>query len=227
MSETEAYVAHLARTRSAQTRARLLEGFAVWFDAALPAKRSGRALDYGAGPGDGAEYLKTRGFAPVETLEPNSEYRKILEKAGWPVCPELRGPYDLIFCKDVLEHLEKPKVIPLVRAMRETLAPGGRLVVSVPNAVGWMGNYTRWEDWTHETIFTQNSLRYVLESAGFTRIEFHGPRFGLTLNPFRLAYRFLRAILHVSYRLQYWIEDPGSPSQPPHFFSRLVAVGIA
>lgn len=55
--------------------------------------------------------------------------------AGLP--EELEGPYDLIVLADVLEHLRQPGE--LLESLRsgELLAPGGSLLVSVPNFGHW------------------------------------------------------------------------------------------
>lgn len=47
---------------------------------------------------------------------------------------EVDGPFDLIVCAELLEHLHDPR--PLVAAMAERLAPEGRLFVTVPNGYG-------------------------------------------------------------------------------------------
>lgn len=45
------------------------------------------------------------------------------------------GSLDLVLCLDVLEHMADPWS--LVRRLSALLAPGGRLIVSVPNARHW------------------------------------------------------------------------------------------
>ncbi|MDQ6909536.1 MAG: class I SAM-dependent methyltransferase [Actinomycetota bacterium] len=68
------------------------------------------------------------------------------------------GPFDLVICEQVLEHVPDP-----VRAasnLRELCRPGGKLVVSTPFLVkvhGSPGDYWR---------FTPDGLRVLLEGAG-------------------------------------------------------------
>jgi ubiquinone/menaquinone biosynthesis C-methylase UbiE len=45
--------------------------------------------------------------------------------------PFAEGKFDRVFCSEVLEHVLKPEAV--VAEMRRVLAPGGRVVVSVPN----------------------------------------------------------------------------------------------
>ncbi len=79
--------------------------------------------------------------------------------------------YDCIVCADVLEHLKTPERV--LTQCKELLKPGGRLIVSVPNA-GYCGlvaelmqgefRYRREGilDNTHLRFFTRKSLAPVL-----------------------------------------------------------------
>ena len=67
----EAYRQHLER-HDGEDPARVLEGYQVWFDDALPARRE-RALDYAAGRGHGVDYLRAAGFREVEAFDIDAE----------------------------------------------------------------------------------------------------------------------------------------------------------
>ncbi len=81
------------------------------------------------------------------------------------------GSYDAIVCADVLEHLRQPEQV--LTACRSLLAPGGQLLVSVPNA-GYCGllaelldGELRYRDEglldrTHLRFFTRRSLQRFL-----------------------------------------------------------------
>jgi glycosyltransferase involved in cell wall biosynthesis len=53
--------------------------------------------------------------------------------AGLP--ESVRGPFDVVVAADVLEHVARPGA--LLDTVRERLAPGGRVLVSVPNFAHW------------------------------------------------------------------------------------------
>lgn len=83
--------------------------------------------------------------------------------------------FDVIVCGDVLEHLASPDVA-LLRATR-WLAPGGAVVISVPNVANWQSRIRllrgRWRyescgiwDSTHLRFFTLETLRQLVEGAG-------------------------------------------------------------
>ena len=91
--------------------------------------------------------------------------------------PALDPDFDAIVCGDVLEHLVHPA--PVLRALGRALAPGGVVVVSVPNVAHlWMrlsllvGRFDYAErgilDRTHLRFFTERSLRALLTEVGLT-----------------------------------------------------------
>ena len=74
--------------------------------------------------------------------------------------------YDLISALDFLEHLTKSELYAFLGHMPRMLAQRGRLLVRVSNAAGVFGMASRYNDITHETCFTPNSLRDVLATRG-------------------------------------------------------------
>ncbi|MGE0711127.1 MAG: class I SAM-dependent methyltransferase [Planctomycetota bacterium] len=230
MDDQAAYREHLRR-HEREDPARVQEGYAVWFDDALPAAR-GRALDYGAGRGHGVDYLASRGFAEVEAFDVDPDLVSALRGRASAVHASAAprewlqaqaGRYDLILAKDVVEHLPHEETLATVGALLGALRPEGRLVVSVPHAVSFSGVYVRYADFTHRTAFTESSLRYVLEGAGGRAVRFHAPRFGPPRSPKTLAYRALKRAWFGALRAIYFLETPDPAALPSHFHPRLVA----
>lgn len=229
--EGGAYRAHLDRSRGDAARSH--EGYAVWFDAALGSRR-GRALDYGAGLGAGVDYLRASGFGEVEAFDTRPElagpgHADAVHVSDAPLewLAGQKGRYDLILAKDVVEHLAHEETLPTVEALLAALAPGGRLVVSVPHAVSFTGVYLRYGDFTHRTAFTESSLRYVLEASGGRSVRFFGPNFGFRLSPKTIAYRALKGAWFGVLRGIYYLENPSRDAIPSHFHPRLVATADA
>jgi len=100
-----------------------------------------RVLDIGSGGGEFAYLLRSLGHA-VEGVEPNRGYAEFsMREYGLQVH---RGfvdevvlqpaRYELITIWHVLEHTENPAAV--LRQLHDALAPGGALVVEVPNVEG-------------------------------------------------------------------------------------------
>jgi SAM-dependent methyltransferase/GT2 family glycosyltransferase len=95
-------------------------------------------LDVGCGQGELGHLLKARGHyvVGVDRTEARFELDEFIRAdlaQGLPIAEERR--FDVIVLADVLEHLVAPAE--LLRAVRAHLAPGGRVLVSLPNAVHW------------------------------------------------------------------------------------------
>ena len=99
---------------------------------------------------------------------------------------ECGGPFDLTLMGDVLEHLADPSRM-LVRLHR-LLAPGGAIVVCVPNIAHWSALRElmsgRWPahdsglfDRTHLRFFTRESLQEALQGAGFRVLKMRPRQF--------------------------------------------------
>ena len=149
-----------------------------------------RVLDLGCGSGAIGRFLAARdgtAAGPIDGLTISADdaalaaptYRRV-EVADLDAAhlPQLFAPagYDAIVCADVLEHIrQSPRVLAECRAL---LAPGGRLLLSIPNA-GYSGLVAelmagefryRTEgllDETHVRFFTRRTLVDLLEQQGF------------------------------------------------------------
>jgi SAM-dependent methyltransferase len=98
------------------------------------------ALDVGAGGGETLYLMIHAAGLPAEGLEPNQGYGDhARQRLGLPVRQGFverdarsAGAYRLITLYHVLEHLAAPRAV--IEVLRDWLAPGGHLVIEVPNA---------------------------------------------------------------------------------------------
>mgnify|MGYP006272538785 FL=1 len=145
----------------------------------LPADKSGHIIDVGCGTGLALSFLQGVGYKFIEGVDSDVGQVKLAKEAGLPVVHSLdtvghlrerRGLAKCVLCLDVLEHIPKAGQIRFLQAIFEALQPGGRLILTVPNANSSIAMRWRYNDWTHETSFTEHSLDFVLFHAGFQKI---------------------------------------------------------
>ncbi len=110
----------------------------------LSCPRTNRILDVGTAYGYLGEVLRDEGFTHVDGLEQDpvhvqaarKVYNTVIEhNLDLPEQWSLSEPYDIIICADVLEHLRDPWRT--LNWLVQALAPGGRLLISVPNSGHW------------------------------------------------------------------------------------------
>lgn len=152
-------------------------------------------LDIGCGLGQTLSYLNKKGFGSLYGIDINSESIALCRKNGLTVeqVDDIRTfalnsgkKYDRIIMSHVLEHIRKEDMIDtLVHIKKYLLKEGGVFLLMVPNAQSYTGAYWRYEDFTHNILFTSGSCIYVLRAAGFTEIEFIDPDGTKHMNPFK------------------------------------------
>jgi 2-polyprenyl-3-methyl-5-hydroxy-6-metoxy-1,4-benzoquinol methylase len=144
-------------------------------------------LDVGAADGFLAELLTRQGWTvtalerdPEQAARARGKCKEVVVADLEAAAPQVGGPFDAIVYGDVLEHLSEP--LPVMVGLNRTLAPGGRVVVSVPNVAHLWVRFSlvvgRWEyaergllDRTHLRFFTRRSFRAFLGRAGLEVLE--------------------------------------------------------
>lgn len=168
-----------------------------WMEHRFP----GRVLDLGCADGFLAAALRARGHHvtgvdvhPIGRVKErvDSFVEANLDDGLPPAIGEVE-PYEVILAADVLEHVRHPEE--LLRELHGVLAPGGRLLVSVPNFGHWYPrirvasgsfDYDRRGilDRDHVRFFTRRSFERVLHRSGW-----HVLRSDVTGLPFDVADR--------------------------------------
>ncbi|CAG0933549.1 hypothetical protein RHDC3_02613 [Rhodocyclaceae bacterium] len=149
----------------------------------FPARTDAPLLDIGIGRGEMLSSMKNWGYADYRGIDISPSTIAFCSSLGLP-CERVEdtaawlrehpGSFDMITLLDVLEHVPKAGTIPFLTALRGALAPGGTLIVQVPNMQAPDSQLHRYNDFTHEAGFTENSLRQVLLTAGFSAVSLHG-----------------------------------------------------
>ena len=168
----------------------------MYFDYANPGilRRLGtghRVLDVGCGGGALAEAAQVSGNR-VTGVERDFESAARAAARGVLVvahdatdldglAPRIGGPFDRIVFADLLEHLADPASV--LAGYRRFLAPGGRVLISVPNVAAWTvrlallcGRFRYADsgimDRTHLRWFTCATARELAREAGYRELGF-------------------------------------------------------
>jgi len=208
------------------------KGFGEWYYDCLPIDKKAKILDIGCGDGKFLFFLKQKKYEQIEGLELSAqqaeEARKnvkcpihVVEDTTSFLMQKIKT-YQMITMNDVLEHVPKQETVRFLKAVHDAINPGGIVVVNVPQVSGLTSLFCRYIDFTHQTLFTEMSLKQVLFSAGFSNVKFIPQKWPLKWTPRHLAYRLVRLLWYCILKLIYTIESPGE-KHPSSFQVRLVA----
>lgn len=160
------------------------EEYEVQYGRFLPSARDAAILDAGSGAGQFLYFLKKKGYVNFTGIDISPQQvdfcrKNVSENVEladvFDYLKERRGAFDLVSLNDVPEHIPKEKVVPLLSLLRAGLKAGGKLILKTPNLGNFFSVFLRYKDFTHETGFTEKSLRQVLWLAGFREITVFSP----------------------------------------------------
>lgn len=190
-------------------------------------KKEHHILDFGCGLGHMVQMLIQKGYPHVTGHDNCKESIEVCQTLGFPFYAELESllttgkKFDRVLMSHVLEHIPPEEVFPVLTCIREKLlAPGGALIVMVPNAMSNTGCYWRYEDWTHYRLFTPGSLLYVLKRAGFSKLELLDPTCTAGLSWLKKSIKLFLLKLYVLH-IDFWNKVTSSSyhKESPRVFS--------
>jgi SAM-dependent methyltransferase len=170
---------------------------------ALPLHGKGRLLDFGCGSGSFLVRMRRQGWhvtgvdacaAVVDRLRSQHGLHALAGSLPHPALEECS--FDVITMWQALEHVHQP--LATLRSAHRLLAPGGKLLVTVPNldslAFRWFGSAWNGLDLPRHLVhFSPSTLRLILYRAGFRAIRVSMVRrSGWLRDSARLASRHLR-----------------------------------
>jgi 2-polyprenyl-3-methyl-5-hydroxy-6-metoxy-1,4-benzoquinol methylase len=176
---------------------------------AIP-RTSGALLDVGGGTGATAVHLKEAGVAArvgvIDRVDPARAdqrldfyaFADIDDPRAIDAALTQHGPFGVILCLDLLEHLVDPWS--LVARLHQALEPGGHLVASIPNVrhyrvSGGLFFRNHWTlqdagilDRTHLRFFVKDTAVELVTSSGLVLESIEAPR--------KERHRRARALVH-------------------------------
>lgn len=141
-----------------------------------------KILDIGSGTGALLRSLQDLGFTRLygvelskQQVEKSRSFVKnvsITHADAATFLMETTDQFDTIFMFDLIEHIPKEEIIPLLSLCKKALKNAGKLVIRTPNADSpFFGTRTRYIDITHEIAFNEESISMALREAGFSSIR--------------------------------------------------------
>lgn len=172
----------------------------------LPRQKDAKILDLGCGSGKMLFCLRKNGYSNVSGVDISSEQVELARQVNsnvtlGDVFEFIEGKaaeYDLILAQNIIEHLTKDSAFELLDSCFRALKPGGRLILSTPNADSPMFGSRRYGDFTHEICFTPAVLGQILELVGFEEIaarEMTSNIHGLVSGVRVILWAFLRRLI--------------------------------
>jgi SAM-dependent methyltransferase len=137
----------------------------------LNLRQDAQILELGSGTGGNFEMLQH--FGQLTAVETNELARALSVRKSWGTVKVLAGDlpdglpqlgkFDLICLFDVLEHVEEDEKT--LRVVRQLLAPGGAIVITVPAFAKLWGPHD--EQLHHKRRYERPELQAKLQRAGF------------------------------------------------------------
>ncbi len=146
-----------------------------------------KILELGCGIGGTLNYLLSIGATDILGVDHSEDQLAVCKKyvtqmvENSDVVTYLQNTansYDYIIALDLIEHLPKNKIVEFNKMIYKSLKVGGEVIVRTPNMGSLTGLRSRYIDFTHETGFTEESIRQVLFDAGFKDINIHNNSIG-------------------------------------------------
>lgn len=146
----------------------------------LPGGRDARILCVSAGPGYLVQVLGDLGYRNVSGIDSDpvkvdQALRRDLPvevAEAFPFLEEHLAVFDAIVAEQELNHLTKEEMLQFIALARESLVPGGTLIVYGLNGANPItGSESLAMNLDHFHLLTENSLREALTLAGFVEVE--------------------------------------------------------
>src|SRR5262245_12276762 len=168
----------------------------------LPEDRSVSVLDIGCGSGQFLYFLRERGYSQALGIDRDQAQVQVGCSLGLHAAcagameflAEAPGSYGLIAMLDILEHFTREELYPLLEAVTDRLAPGGRLIARVPNADSPHPARAIYSDITHEIAFTPTSLSELCFCHGLKVLAYRDP-WPAPVSPIHKGYRALSLMM--------------------------------
>lgn len=146
----------------------------------VPSDREAPILVVSCGPGYFVDMLVRHGYRNVIGIDSDAgkvahALRRQLDcraERAFPFLAARKQAFQAIFCEQELNHLTKPEILAFLGLCRESLRPGGTLIVHALNGANPItGAEALAQNFDHYNTFTEYTLRQVLDHGGFEQVR--------------------------------------------------------
>ena len=147
----------------------------------FPADKDAKVLCVSCGPGYLVKHLVDLGYSNVVGIDSYPSKIAFAKQKALPcetafafdyLADSIDHAYDLIFCEQELNHLDKQEIIDFLTLCKKKLTNNGRLVCFALNGANPItGSEALAQNFDHHNTFTEYSLRQILEHTGFHDID--------------------------------------------------------
>lgn len=176
----------------------------------FPADKNCKVLDLGCGFGNYVYAAKRCGYRNVTGIDASESVVAVCRNIGLKcLCADAvdflkkhAGQYDVILFNDVIEHFKKEELFEILSFIRQALKREGKVIIKTMNLSNPVtGAASMYLDLTHETGFTEISMRQVLLAAGFQDIEIIGADIYIGPKPFIYALKIPAKMINAFWRV--------------------------
>lgn len=147
----------------------------------LPKNKNAKVLEIGFGTGFFLKYLLKNNYRNIYGIELSNEETEFVKKNIYEnvecvnnteeFLDNHHNEYDFIIMSDVLEHIPKNETVTFLKKVKDALKKDSIFIAKVPNGSNPFNVQMFICDFTHEFIYSTESLIQVNKLAGFKKIQ--------------------------------------------------------
>lgn len=170
-----------------------------------------RILVISCGPGYFVEMLKRNGYKHVVGIDSFDSKVKYAQQRdldchaerAFPFLAAHKESFEVIFCEQELNHLTKKEILLFLGLVKDSLVPGGTLIVHGLNGANPItGAEALAQNFDHYNTFTEYTLRQILDYSGFEQTQvFPLHLYVFYKNPFNYVAWGASALLSIIFRV--------------------------
>ncbi len=142
-------------------------------------------LEIGPGRGEFLHFAAGKGISGIDVIDRDQGVLDYVKsryptRNAWACSAEnissldsALSTYDRIFVLQVMEHIRTESLEDFIRSLYRRLKVGGKLIITVPNGANPLSIVERYSDITHHNLFSENSLRELVQLSGVPGAKTH------------------------------------------------------